>query len=52
MECPKCQGKNIFKRKAIRRFTTKIRKNYNYGFERMVEKRYYCLDCNHEFDFI
>lgn len=44
MECPKCKSNNILKLKANRIF--------NINGKGRIQKRYYCVDCNTNFDFV
>lgn len=44
MECPKCKSKNIF--------FTKVNRKVNSRGEVRRLKRYFCIDCGHNFDFI
>ena len=43
MECPKCKSKNIY--------YTKVNRYVNQNGKVFDLKRYFCLDCNHNFDF-
>lgn len=43
MECPKCKSKNIY--------FTKVNRRVNQRGVVLTLKRYFCLDCNHNFDY-
>lgn len=44
MECPKCRSKNIY--------FTRVNRFVNPRGEVRITKRYTCLKCGHNFDFI
>lgn len=49
MECPKCGSRNILKLKVIRNYQRKKR----IGVRVIVNpKRYYCIECQHNYDYI
>lgn len=43
MECPKCKSKNIY--------FTRVNRSVNQRGKIRILKRYFCLDCNCNFDF-